>query len=61
MLIRREIGSTNKQEENDDMKSLVAKPPLTLRHFTLQALFWASYANKKIYILWKQGHSVYSL
>lgn len=39
MLIRREIGSTNKQEENDDMKSLVAKPPLTLRHFTLQALF----------------------
>ena len=33
------IGSTNKQEEKDEKKSLTAKPSLTLRHFTLQVLF----------------------
>lgn len=39
MSIRGKIGSTNKQDEKDEKKSLTAKPPLTLRRFTLQVLF----------------------
>ena len=39
MFIRRKIRNTNKQEEKDEKKSLAAKPPITLRYFTLQVLF----------------------